>query len=682
MRKRSCYTLLLALGLGVGVPLASLPAQNPGPRLMENLGRGVVAVPESESAVFVSWRILGLDPTDIAFNLYRSTDGGAWVKLNDSLIDGGTNFRDETVDLSQSNAYRVHPVIDGEEAEASAAYTIAAGSPAEPVIRIPLREPHDRQVHHVWVGDVDGDGEYEFFAAMTGLESGQSQKLGAYKLDGTFLWEVDFGPNSVDPDGVYPNAAAISAGQWDGVTVYDIDSDGKAEVIVKSANGVTFGDGEVLEHSDDVTQFISILDGLTGAEKARTVLPNPWKDINNRPLGALFGIGYPDGREPSLMIHAKSRVGGSGSPFYITQSAWDYRDGALSERWTINFEPPNDPPVSHQIRIVDVDGDGKDEFVPGMHVINSDGSLLYNLGDQGVVHGDRFHIGDLDPNRPGLEGYGIQQNNPSGLTEYFYDAATGQILWTLTLPEGPDAARGVAGDVDPRYPGYELWSFYGMRTVDGMLLAEEPNRPWPNLRIWWDGDVLSENLEREKLEKWDYENQSLIRLLTAYRFGASAAWRNVPAFYGDILGDWREEIVYANGDHSELILFTTTIPSDVRLYTLLHNPAYRNSLTVKGYVQSNMTDYYLGYEMSMPPSPNIEYVSVAPTEPSVPGDLDGDGDIDNEDRKILFAAMGSCAGDPGYVEAADYNGDGCIDKADFQVWQNYFRLSRIQHPRG
>ena len=610
---------LIAIVAGLMMPVSCVAqtaapraatSQVSGPRQMENLGRGVVAVRANQREVFVSWRLLGLEPNGLQFNLYRATSGGAPVKLNAAPLDKGTNFTDKTADLAQSNAYFVRPVANGAEGAASAAYTLAANAPPEQIIRIPLRAPYDRAVHHCWVGDVDGDGEYEFIVSLLATTEGQTQKVAAYKRDGTFLWEADMGPNSVDTSGLYPGSSSIAAGQWDGATVYDLDGDGRAEVILKSANGVKFGDGATLSHGDEVTQFISVLDGQTGREKARAELPNPFKSQRNRSLAALLGVGYLDGVRPSLVIHAKNRVGGGGTPFNMINSAWDYRDGKLSQRWSLQWkgDAPDLPVTSHQMRIMDVNGDGKDDVLPGMHAIGSDGKLLYNLGTQGVIHGDRFHISDLNPTRPGLEGYGIQQDNESGLAEYFYDAATGKILWENNIGKTVDAARGVAADLDPRTPGFEVWSFYGIRSAKGEKIADEPNRPYPNFQIWWDGDLLGETLHRTLVEKWNPATQKTARLLTAYRLGAKEGARDAPAFYGDILGDWREEIIFEKSDHSELQIFTTTAPTDVRLYTLAHNPAYRNQMTVKGYMQENLPDYFLGDGMKTPPNPNIVYV--------------------------------------------------------------------------
>src|SRR5688572_2105785 len=107
---------------------ASLPA-----RQMENLNRGVVAVRSSSTQAFISWRLLGLDPVDIGFNVYRSANGGAPVKLNASPLNEtqGTNYTDAP-NFTQSNTYFVRPVIGGVEQANSESVTLAANTPVAP----------------------------------------------------------------------------------------------------------------------------------------------------------------------------------------------------------------------------------------------------------------------------------------------------------------------------------------------------------------------------------------------------------------------------------------------------------------------------------------------------------------------------------------------------------------------
>jgi hypothetical protein len=566
---------------------------------MENLGRGVVAV-RTGSSIFVSWRLLGLDPAGISFNLYRSVAGATAVKLNGTAITAGTNYTDNAADLTKSNTYFVKPVINNVEQAASGSYTLPANALDQPCVVVPLRTGN--QIHFAWVGDLDGDGEYDYIVDRLDWTNGGC-KIEAYKRDGTFLWEVDYGPNSINMNNISPGSATIDVGNWDGVTVYDLDGDGKAEIITKIANGVKFGDGNVWNNSSDTKQWIAVLDGMTGALKRYCPIPDDYIAVGS--LACSLGIGYLNGTTPSIVAKMKNR--NADKSFNMMICAFRYASSGLTLQWKW-LRGSQDCPDGHQIRIVDVDGDGKDEICDIGFCLNGDGTLRYSLAPQGVVHGDRTQIGKLDPDRAGLQGYGIQQDNPSGLLEYYYDANTGTVLWKHMGAVG-DVGRGSTGDIDPRYSGFEVWSFSGIYNgPTNTKLTDDPNRPYPNFRIWWDGDLLSENYNDRKVEKWNYSTSSVSRLLTAWNYeSATGSDRSAPMFYGDILGDWREEFVVTNNDFSKLLIFTTTTASSNRIYTLAHNPAYRNGMTIKGYMQSHMLDYFLGYNMSTPPVPNIKY---------------------------------------------------------------------------
>ncbi|WP_258534407.1 hypothetical protein [Streptomyces sp. PT12] len=619
-RRTATLSAAVAAGTALVVGLTTLgnaspapaPTADPAPaaasaaqaaRPMENLGRGVVAVRSSDTEVLVSWRLLGLDPEGIGFHVYRSAGGGDWIRINDEVLTGGTNFVDSAADLGEDNAYRVAPVVDGDEGEPSEAFTLTADHAVEPVVRVPLRP--GGAVKFTWVGDLDGDGEFDYVIDRQGT----TQALEAYTGDGEFLWEVDMGPNSQDQDNIEGGSATIDVGHNDGVTVRDLDSDGRAEVAVRVADGVTFGDGAVHEEVDDVHQSIAILDGETGAALATAPVPDDY--IDDGPMYARFGTGHLDGATPSLVSYLKNRIGDG--DFNLVIAAWRFDGDELTQQWKW-LRGDQDAPDGHNTRVIDVDGDGRDEVVEIGFVLNGDGTLRYSLADQGVVHGDRFHITDIDPSRPGLEGYGVQQDNPSGLREYYYDAATGEMIWQHVEDGVGDVGRGVAGDVDPRFPGMEVWSFSGLynAATDELTEPDTGLAPWPQLAFQWDGDLTTELLNDGKFEEWDPENPSpsgsLPRLLTTSRFGAVNASQDInPTFYGDVIGDWREEAVYTNAAFDELIVFTTDRPTDTRLYTLAHNPAYRNAMTFKGYMQGHYPDYFIGDGMAEPPRPGITY---------------------------------------------------------------------------
>ena len=346
---------------------------------MENLDRGVIAVCVTSSQVFVSWRLLAVDPTGVGFNVYRSSNGGPAVKLNATPLLGGTNFTDTTANATQNNSYFVRPVLEGIVQAASKPYLLAANSAVEPLFSIPLRNisgnPADYYVHLTWVGDLDGDGEYDFVVDRIPTIAGVSDKVEAYKRDGTFLWAVDMGPNSLNKDNIEPGSSTISVGNWDGVTVYDLDGDGKAEVLLRAANGVVFGNGTTLSFpSNNNIQFISVLNGMTGAERARIQVPTDY--LADGPLAASMGVGYPDGVKPSLVVKMKNRVG-SGA-FNMMVVAYDFNGTAITQKWKW-LRGSTNAPDGHQIRLIDVDQDGKDEFVDIGFVLNGNGTLKYSL---------------------------------------------------------------------------------------------------------------------------------------------------------------------------------------------------------------------------------------------------------------------------------------------------------------
>ncbi|KXH31568.1 hypothetical protein CSIM01_12347 [Colletotrichum simmondsii] len=570
-------------------------------RPLENLGRGVVAVRASDEDILVTWRLLGLDPSGIGFNVYRDV-GTSPEKLNDKVLTGGTNFLDSTANPNEVNTYFVRPVISGKEQDASGSFSLPAKNAVEPVVRVPIRS--GGAVKFVWVGDLDGDGEWDYV-----LDRQTSpQTIEAYTGNGTFLWEVNLGPNSENQNNIEPGSSTIDVGHWDGVTVFDFDSDGSAEVAIRIANGVVFGDGKTFgEGETDNHQSMAILDGRTGALRAFAPVPTDY--IDDGPLAARLGAGFLDGETPHLVAYMKNRIGsGDFNLIYVT---WTFDGTSLKQKWKWNRGDKNFPD-GHNTRIIDLDGDGKDEVLEIGFALNGDGTERYTLGDQGIIHGDRFHLAKIDPDREGLQGYGVQQRNPDLIYEYYYDGSSGEIIWKHVGNNVTDVARGMVGDIDPTHPGMEVWSFSGVYNAKENELTESDTElaPWPHLGLWWDGDELLELFNDGKFEKWDWEkpsaSSSLPRILKVSDFGGVTAGR-YPNFIGDILGDWREEVIVTNEVSDELLIFTTDKPSDIRLYTLAHNPAYRNAMTLKGYMQSHHVDYYLGKDMETPPQPKIRY---------------------------------------------------------------------------
>ena len=218
----------------------------------------------------------------------------------------------------------------------------------------------------------------------------------------------------------------------------------------------------------------------------------------------------------------------------------------------------------------------------------------------------KYLRGDLNS-----DGNVIQQNNQFGLLEYSYNASTGELLWTNYAKEGTmDVGRGNVGDIDPRSDGFEMWSFQGLYSCSGKRLGD--GALYPCLRLWWDGDLLSEAYNDKKFEKWNWQNSSTTRLLSPWKLtDCTGSERGAPMFYADLNGDWREEVIMTSSDASRLVILESTDPTDIRLYCLAQNPCYRNCMTAKGYFQSHMLDYYLGTGMEMPQTPDISIIPKA-----------------------------------------------------------------------
>ncbi len=198
---------------------------------------------------------------------------------------------------------------------------------------------------------------------------------------------------------------------------------------------------------------------------------------------------------------------------------------------------------AHSVMVADVDEDGKDEIVYGSMVVDDNGQGLFTTG---LRHGDALHVAKMDPDRPGLQVYGPHENEGSVWDQWtpgvaLYDAKSGRIIWSMG--DGGDAERGITGDIDPRYRGEELWgSLSGVRTCKGEPIA--PQGPsMTNFVVWWDGDLLREMVNGNRIAKWDWQTGTMTTLLTAEGAQAAAGTKQSPVISADILGDWREEVV-------------------------------------------------------------------------------------------------------------------------------------------
>jgi rhamnogalacturonan endolyase len=620
--------LQIALSIVVGACLVCIVDTAAAERQMETLGRGVVAMRDADGNVFVSWRLLATDPNAVRFNVYRASEKGEPVKLNAEPLNGGTNFVDRTADANEAYRFLVRPVVEGVEQEASRAFPLRPKADATRYLSIPLQTPAGYTPNDASVGDLDGDGEYEIVLHQVGRGRDNSQRgtttepiLEAYKLDGTLLWRTNLGKNIRE------------GAHYTQFMVYDLDGDGKAEVAGKTADGTIDGLGNVLgDPSADHRnangyilagpEFLTIFDGLTGKALATTdYLPPRGKvsdwgdDYGNRVDRFLACVAYLDGERPSLVMCRG----------YYTRAvlvAWNWREGNLTRAWT--FDSDDGTPGNrdyrgqgnHNIAVGDVDGDGRDEIVYGSCVIDDDGKGLYSTG---LGHGDAMHFTDIDPDRPGLEVFKANGDRANRAGIQLRNARTGEQIFGLPSVGRNGVGRAVAFDIDPRHRGLEMWcrggGIRGLYNVKGEQISVATPRSC-NMGIWWDGDLLRELLDGVTISKWDYENGRDLPVFSAADFGCTAnnGSKSNPSLCADILGDWREEIIARTRDNRELRIFTTTVPTEHRLTTLMHDPIYRLSVAWQNvaYNQPAHPGFYLGDGMQLV---GESEVSVKPLNP-------------------------------------------------------------------
>ncbi|MDD4993303.1 MAG: rhamnogalacturonan lyase [Paludibacter sp.] len=598
-------------------------------RQMEYLNRGVIAMRADSTTAYISWRLLGNDSEKIAFDVYRTTGNKPAEKLNAKPIEESTQFVDKTVDFSQNNTYTIKPV-NGSGKEEEGSYSLTANAPVRNYLSIPVKPIPGYNIGDGSVGDLDGDGQYEIIIKreMRPMDNshpgitGQT-KLEAYKLDGTFMWRIDLGKNIRE------------GAHYTQFMVYDLDGDGRAEIACKTADGTIDGTGKVIGDSTadhrnaggniyKGPEYLTIFDGKTGAALATTNYipgrypgkqdPTPeemndiWGDNHyNRSERYLACIAYLDGVHPSLVMCRG----------YYTRAvlaAWNWRKGKLTNVWT--FDSDDKTPGNrayrgqgaHNLSVADVDSDGKDEIIYGACCIDHNGKGLYSTG---LGHGDAVHLSDLDPQHPGLEVWMGHESQSDVAGCEFREAATGKLLWGF--PSSGDVGRALTANIDPRHPGYECWAFgpgmSGLYSAKGEKISNKAPRTC-NFTVYWDGDLQQELLDKNYVAKYNWNKDSLEIVMQARECKSINGTKADPVVSADLFGDWREEIVWRTIDNTQLRIYSTTIPTEHRLVTFMHDPVYRLAIAWQNvaYNQPPTTSYYIGDDMAEPPKPNLYVV--------------------------------------------------------------------------
>lgn len=571
----------------------------------EKLSRGLIGIP-TEEGMYFSWRMTLEDAAGLQFDLYRSSGGGAEVKVNKEPIDRTSDFLDRTVDYTVDNRWTLKATT-GEVAT----WTRLKGEKRNPYLSIPICKPEDGEIagepftytaNDCSVGDLDGDGEYEIILKWSPSNSKRPPQRGftgntyldAYKMDGTRLWRIDLGPN------VRSGAATTN------FLVFDFDGDGCAEICCKTGDGTVdglghrIGDAQVDWRTWDKKsptygkivngpEYLTVFEGRTGKElDSKEYIPTRYPLDGWGGVGGNCGNDNTGGRSDRFTAGVAFLDGKTPSPIMVrgwygrtVVAAWTFTNGALKHTWTFDSAAPGWEAYSgmgnHSVTVADFDGDGCDEICVGAMIVDHDGKGLFTTG---LRHGDALHAGRFIPSRQGMQVFGVHENE--GDNEIvkrtpavaMFDGATGEIIWQDGL--GQDAGRGVAADIDPRYDGAECWcNIGGLRRGDTGEIISNRKPDSCNFTIYWDADPLAELLDHVSISKWNWNAESTDLLLKAEGVVSNNGTKGNPCLSGDILGDWREEVIWPSEDQTELRIYSTTIPAVDRRATWMNDRQYR-----------------------------------------------------------------------------------------------------------
>lgn len=574
---------------------------------MEKLNRSVISA-HAKNGNLISWRLLATDNEQTIFKLWKNGK----EMLGEFTTDQATNYFDNGGTASDWYTIDVHVGDECTEfAQASTNFTNTNSGQSGAYMDIKLQQPADLTMpdgsvcsyspNDCSVGDVDGDGEYELFVKWYPSNAQDNSKGGytgniyidCYKLSGTRLWRVDLGHN-------------VRAGaHYNQFLVYDFDGDGIAELICKTSDGTVDGTGNIIgDKNADYrassgyiltgNEFLTLFDGATG-KALDTIDYKPgrgnvsdWGDnYGNRVDRFTACVAYLDGQNPYACF-------GRGYYTRAAMTAYTVQNGKLKEYWA--FDTGHNSSVkgygdgNHHSMGADVDGDGKDEVVLGSAVIDDNGKLLYTSG---LGHGDAIHIGDFDPTNPGVEIFMCHEEEKSGFGISLRDGKTGKLLFK---EDGAgDTGRCIADNLIAGNGGAEMIGSHN-GNVYSCTGDHKQVLSWSEITKWGQNSVVywTDTAERAVLDRTMADQYGKGRVFTGDGAGYNNASKSNACITADIMGDWREEMLFPVGSDT-IRVFTTTYTTEYNLYTLMHNPQYRIQTAAQnnGYNQPPHTDFYL-----------------------------------------------------------------------------------------
>lgn len=632
----------LALLMGMTMSTAAQSKYDVKNMQREELDRGVVAVRTSDKEVLISWRYLETDAEDVEFDILCNGKkiGHTTAKEPTTFTTTATPKKKATYTVVPSNTTTT--TTTKKVAEAKDSFTLPADAPVG-YLNIPIERPADEvdilgdkvtySANDASMADVDGDGKMEIILKWDPSNSKDNSQSGVtnntyidcYRLSPSAtgrLWRINMGRN------------IRSGAHYTQMMVYDLDGDGKAEIVMKTADGTIDGVGNIIgdpeaDHREGMQErdslyfrpngnwperyhkdkkgrrggfiargpeYLTVFEGATGKALYTTdYVPQrgemkSWGDnYANRSERYLATIAFLDGHKPSVVMCR-------GYYARTTLTAWDWDGKQLNQRWAFDSSVPGLKSWGgqgyHNLRVADIDHDGKDEIIYGSMALDHDGTALYNTK---WGHGDAMHVAPMLPLSEHFYFFGGHEDQ--SLTE-FRDAETGQTLWTI--PARDDVGRALAADIDPENPGWEMWSSHsrGIYNYKGECL-DNVTPISINFSIWWDGNLTRNLLDKEAVTRYNKKEHRMDSLIKLEGVKFNNGTKSNPALCCDILGDWREEILCRDLESNNLRLYVSTMPTKYRFHTFLQDHVYRMTVAHQNtcYNQPTCPGFYIGAEL-------------------------------------------------------------------------------------
>jgi len=565
------------------------PSQNFAPFVDEEsnvIGRGLTALP-TERGIFLSWRQLPEDSTGAIYAIYRralDASNSAPQMIKQTTL---TNFIDDSVKIGNRYAYTVNASNEKEtnhrtEVQIAAAMNVNA-RPNIGALVFNIGRPYlDAQLV---TGDLNGDGEREVVIKHTNnwdvdpspkawQKSQDTYKVTAFLANGKTLWTIDLG-------------WGIEAGVfYSPMVIWDIDADGRAEVLIKTNKS-----GDLKDYNSD---RLSVLDGETGVAKHEATWPNAdglGGDYNSDSRNYI-AIAHLDGKNPYIVV---------ARGLYENQRLFCY-DNKLQKVWERVIADGTHG--SHSLTIADVNDDGKEEIMWGEHCITEGGKDLWTIKDRMPYsgHPDIVYVAEVLPSNPGKEvyfcreGWYGQRHRKIGM---MLANNQGEIIWAHWYYRHVDG--GWVSKIIPNSEGMQCYAYdIGGKKIgeagvkidtifqyvfhpDGKIFSRPSMHG--SFPVDWDGDGVREICVRNgKVSRFD--GPVIAKVDSNTIFGA------------DLFGDHREEIVAAPAQDGKVYIFFNTAPFETPpRVTPLADRQYRNDVS-RTAMQHNLIPFESGILIS------------------------------------------------------------------------------------